>query len=304
VSFKVTILGSGSAVPTSRRNPSAQLVECNSRYILIDCGEGTQMQIRKFGLKFQRIEYILISHMHGDHYFGLVGLLSTMHMFGRVKPLKIYGPSGLKEIAEIQLNNEGSKLAFELVFTSLETSVAGVVFEDAKIRVRHFPLSHKIPTNGFVIEEKPKERSLNIELAREDSVKIEYYHRLKQGEDVELEDGSILSFEKYTTKEKRPSSYAYCSDTKYYEPIIDHVKNVDVLYHEATFIEELQDRAKSTMHSTAKQAATIAKKADVKQLLMGHISARYDTGSEHIKEASQIFSNCKIVEDGDEFIID
>lgn len=298
MSFFVTILGSGSAVPTADRNPSSQYIQCSSRTILIDCGEGTQMQFRKFGLKFQKVDLILISHLHGDHYFGLVGLLSTMHMMGRTRAIQIYGPIGLKDIVEIQLHAAGSRLAFDVNIEEVEQGSNGVLFEDTKIKINYFPLAHKIPTSGFVVLQKEKERKLNIKKAQKDGVKIEYYHRLKKSEDVLDDKGEIIRFEEYTDKGDSELSYAYCSDTKYHEPIIEFIKDVDTLYHEATFLEAHEDRAKATKHSTAKHAAAIAELANVRRLFMGHLSARYSDGKEHEVEAQAIFTNSIFVEDG------
>ena len=299
MSFSITILGSGSAVPTSSRNPTSQFVECNGRNLLIDCGEGTQMQVRRFGIKFQKIDRILISHLHGDHYFGLVGLLSTMHMMGRVKQVIVYGPVGLKDIVEIQLHAAGSRLAFEVLIKELEPNTNGVLFEDSKLKISWFPLKHKIPTQGFRIDQKPKDRKLLIEKAERDGIKIAFYHLLKKGEDVISEDGKIVRFEEYTSAPASPKSYAYCSDTCYTETIVPFIEGVDVLYHEATFTESLIDRAEGTKHSTAKQAATIAKLAKVGHLKMGHLSARYENGDEHVKEAIPIFAASSYVEDGE-----
>ena len=299
MSFSVTILGSGSAVPTSSRNPTSQHIECNGRYFLIDCGEGTQMQIRKLGLKLQRIDRIFISHLHGDHYFGLVGLLSTMHMMGRTKPVNVFGPLGLKDIVEIQLQAAGSRLAFTVNVIEHEPESSGVLYEDAKHVVRYFPLSHKIPTSGFIISQKERERVLNVEKARADKVRIEYYHQLKKSQDVIDEKGQTISFMEYTSEPPKSRSYAFCSDTRYHEPIIEFIKGADVLYHEATFTDKLLDRAKTTRHSTASQAALIASKAEVGQLLMGHLSARYDNGDQHEFEAKPIFENSRYVNDGE-----
>lgn len=298
MSFSVTILGSGSAVPTANRNPSSQYIECSGRVILIDCGEGTQMQFRKFGLKFQAVDLILISHLHGDHYFGLVGLLSTMHMMGRTRSIEIFGPKGLKDIVEIQLQAAGSRLSFDVNVIEVEPESYGVLFEDTKIKISYFPLAHKIPTSGFIIYQKEKERKLNIEKARQAKLKIEYYHRLKRSEDVIDENGNLIRFMDYTDPGDQALSYAYCSDTKYHEPIVDFIKGVDTLYHEATFLEAHEDRAKATKHSTAKQAAMIAKLAQVGRLFMGHLSARYDDGKGHEAEALDIFENSIFVEDG------
>jgi len=302
VSFSVTILGSGSAVPTSRRNPSAQYVQCSNRHLLIDCGEGTQMQLRKFGIKFQRIDYVLISHLHGDHYFGLVGLLSTMHLMGREKPIIIYGPKGLKSLIISQLEVAGGRLAYDVVINEIGAESSGLLFEDEKVRVSYFPLSHKIPTSGFVVVQKEKERRLLVQLAQKDGVKIEHYHRLKAGEDIDFEGQTFLS-DKYTESAGPELKYAYCSDTEYNSSVIDFVNGVDLLYHEATFLENLRDRAKSTKHSTAKDAAKVASKAGVSKLIMGHLSARYDHVDKHIEEAQTLFENCEVVEDGNVYFI-
>lgn len=303
MNFTVTILGSGSAVPTATRNPSSQYIECSGRTILIDCGEGTQMQFRKFGLKYQKVDYILISHLHGDHYFGLVGLLSTMHMMGRTRAIEIYGPMGLKDIIEIQLHAAGSRLSFDFNIHEIEAESDGVLIEDDKIRISYFPLSHKIPTSGFLLIQKEKQRKLLIDKAREDKVKIEYYHRLKRSEDVVDENGKLIRFEDYTDPGEPEKSYAYCSDTKYFEPIVPFVKGVDVLYHEATFLEAHEDRAVKTKHSTAKQAATIAKLAGVGKLFMGHLSARYENAMKHEEEAHSIFEAAIFVEDGSTYTL-
>lgn len=304
MSFSITILGSGSAVPTSSRNPSAQYVECNGRFFLIDCGEGTQMRMRQHGLKFQRVDHVLISHLHGDHYFGLVGLLSTMHMMGRVRPIYIHAPIGLKKIVELQLEAGGARLSFDINVIELEPNSNGVLFEDDKVKVLYFPLLHKIPTNGFLIQQKPKDHKLLVEKARKDGIKIEYYHRLKKGENITTDDGEEIAFKDYTEPAEPPKTYAYCSDTHYSEAIIEYIEGADVLYHEATFTEELMDRAIATKHSTAKQAGKIAQKAQVGKLLMGHLSARYEDGSRHEEEAKEFFENCVYVNDGDKFVIE
>lgn len=256
------------------------------------------MQIRKNGINFQRIDHIFISHLHGDHYFGLVGLLSTMHLMRRVKPIQIYGPVGLKEIIEMQLEAGKGRLSFDRVYREIKDGEVTALFDDDKVSVSCFPLKHKIPTSGFIIREKERERKLLIDKARQDGVKIEYYHRLKASQDIE-ENGTFIKFEEYTEPAPSPKSYAYCSDTMYADSTIAAVMNVDVLYHESTFVEALRDRAKATRHSTAKDAANVALKANVGRLLMGHLSARYDTGEEHISEAQEVFENCVVVEDGD-----
>jgi ribonuclease Z len=256
------------------------------------------MQMRKYGVNFNRINHIFISHLHGDHFFGLVGLLSTMHLMGRVKSICIYGPVGLKEIVQIQLEASKGRLAFELIFRPIQPDETAVLFEDDKMRVTCFPLVHKIPTSGFRIDEKQRDLKLLGEKARRDNVKIEHFHKLKSGVDV-VEDGRAINFKDYTEAAVSPKSYAYCSDTAYSEVTIDAVNKVDYLYHEATFVERLRDRAKATKHSTAIDAANVAKKAKVGHLLMGHLSARYDSGEQHLEEAQTVFEASRCVEDGE-----
>lgn len=298
MSFEVTILGSGAAIPTQRRNPTSQYIVCNDRHILIDCGEGTQMQIRKYGVKFQRINHILISHLHGDHFFGLVGLISTMHLMGRDKNLSIYGPEELEQILRLQLEVGAAKLDFEINFIKLNGKDSGVIFEDKLIEISYFPLKHRIPTNGFVIREKVKERRLNPLKIEGSGLQFEHMHRLKKGEDILLENGKTLKNAKFTLDPHLSFSYAYCSDTAYAEKIVPYIQGVSLLYHEATFVEKDIERARATFHSTARQAGEIAKKAEVGKLLVGHLSARYDSTSDHLHEAMQVFENTEVVEDG------
>jgi ribonuclease Z len=304
VSFEVTILGSGAAIPTSRRNPTSQFIVCNERYLLIDCGEGTQMQIRKFGVRFQRIQHILISHLHGDHFFGLVGLISSMHLLGRDKGLTIYGPEGLETIIRTQLEYGDAKLDFEIKFVVLNGKDSGLIFEDNLIEIHTFPLKHRIPTNGFVIREKEKERKLLSHKISGSGLQFEHMHRLKKGEDILTDDGRFYKNKDYTSDPPPSRSYAYCSDTAYAEKIVPFIQEVDLLYHEATFCEKDIERARATYHSTARQAAEIAKKAKVKRLIMGHLSARYDEVGTHASEAMAVFPNSSVVEDGKTYSID
>ncbi len=303
MSFEITILGSGAAIPTSRRNPTSQYIVCNERHILIDCGEGTQMQIRKYGVRFQRINHILISHLHGDHFFGLVGLISTMRLMGRDKNLVIYGPVGLEMIVRTQLEIGDAKLDFEIEFVELDGKTSRMIYEDNLIEIHTFPLKHRIPTNGFLIKEKIKERKLNSSKVKGSGLLFEHLHRLKSGEDIITDDGKVFKNEDYTLPPNPSRSYAYCSDTAYYEDLLPHVQGVDLLYHEATFIEKEKSRAKATFHSTAKQAATIALKSGVKKLLLGHISARYSNDLDHLNEAAEIFENVLVAEDGSHYIL-
>jgi len=303
VSFEVTILGSGAALPTYRRNPTSQYIVCNDRHILIDCGEGTQMQIRKYSIRFQRISHILISHLHGDHFFGLVGLLSTMHLLGRDRGITIYGPEELEGIIRSQLEIAGARLDFDLAFVRLNGKEAKLIFEDNLIEIHTFPLKHRIPTKGFVIREKIKERRLISEAIKGSGLLIEHLPKLKRGENVVDEKGNEFDFEDFTLPPRPSYAYAFCSDTKYDESIVPYIQGVSVLYHEATFTEKDSDRAKATFHSTAKQAATIAAKAGVGQLLLGHVSARYDTIDTHLEEAKMHFEDVVVVEDGDVYLL-
>jgi ribonuclease Z len=303
MNFEVTILGSGAALPTSNRNPTAQYVQCNDRHILIDCGEGTQVQLRKNQVHIQKINHILISHLHGDHFFGLVGLLSSLHLLGRDKGLTIYGPQELEQIIRLQLEVGGAKLAFELNFIALNGKEHRLIFEDKLIEIWTFPLSHRVPTNGFLIKEKPKDRKLNAERFEEAGLSLTLIPKLKQGIDVELESGEMIYADEYTYSAKPSKSYAFCSDTIFDERIVEYIKQVDVLYHEATFLKDKLERAKQTFHTTAEQAATIAKQAEVGKLLLGHLSARYDNGLKHFEEASAVFENVSVVEDGETYLI-
>lgn len=301
--FDVIIIGSGAAIPTQKRNPTCQYVDCNDRHILIDCGEGSQLHFRKHNLKFQKLQHILISHLHGDHFFGLVGLLSTMHLLGRSKNLSIYGPKGLKEIILMQLEIGGTKLDFEINFVELDGKTAELIFEDNLIEIHTFPLKHRIPTNGFLIKEKVKPRNLLSEKISGTGMTFEHMHQLKAGKDILLDDGRYYKNKDYTSDPPRCRSYAYCSDTAYAEKIVQYIAGVDLLYHEATFVEKEKDRAKATYHSTAKQAAEIAKMAKVQKLILGHLSARYENGDQHLEEAKPIFENLEVVEDGAKFSI-
>ncbi len=302
--FNIKILGCGSATPTVRRNPTAQIVNAHERHILIDCGEGTQLQMRKFGVKFQKINHVLISHLHGDHYLGLVGLISTFALLGRKKDLHIYGPEALGEIIFMQLRASKSYLTYHIEFHSLSSDKSELIFEDDYIKIKTIPLKHRVYCNGFLIEEKPLPLRLNIHEVEKNNIPIAWYHRLKRGEDYIKENGELIPNNQLTLPPYKVRKYAFCSDTSYLESIIPIIKGVDLLYHEATFLSAEQERARQTFHSTIIDACTIAKKAEVNQLLVGHYSARYKTTDDYIKQAQPIFKNTTPVEDGDEFSID
>lgn len=301
--FEITILGSGAAIPTLTRQATSQFINCNERYILIDCGEGSQIQMRRFQVKFQKIQIILISHLHGDHFFGLVGLLSSMHLMGRTQKMLIFGPKGLEGLIRPQLEVGGHQLCYEIEFEEIDYPESRLLWEDKLLKIETFPLKHRIPAQGFLISEKPKPKNLNKDYFDQLNLSLTKIPAIKRGEDVTLEDGTIIPNDDLTFASLPAKKYAYCSDTMYWETIIPHIKEVDLLYHEATFTDKLKDRAKMTFHSTAKQAATIAHAANVGKLLLGHFSSRYENTEEHLKEATSVFEHTVCVEDGETYSI-
>lgn len=296
--FEVTVLGSGSALPTLNRRPSAHFVNCNERFVLIDCGEGTQLQLRKYKLKFQRIQVILISHLHGDHYFGLVGLLSTMHLLGRQQKLLIIGPEGLEQLIRPQLEIGGAFLNYELEFQALAYPTAQLVFEDNVMEIHCFPLKHRIPTHGFLIAEKERLFSLNKPAFDHYGLSIQQIPSIREGNDVLLDDGTIIPNHELVLPNVQPKSYAYCSDTMYRENLIEYIADVDLLYHESTFLDKDKDRAKKTFHTTAAQAGRLAQQLNVKQLMIGHFSSRYQDVQELVQEAQSFFHDVIAAEEG------
>lgn len=292
IKFSVLILGSASASPTISRNPSAQLVNINEQYYLVDCGEGTQLRLREHKIKFQRLHHIFISHLHGDHYLGLLGLLQTMHLLGRTLPLNVYGPKQLKEIIDMHLSYSHSTLKYSLIFHETQTNESVVLFENDQITVSTILLDHRIPCTGFLFKEKTKPRIINVGEVRKQGVPKYALNKLKNGEDFCFpETGKIIKNEMLTFHPEPSFSYAYCSDTKFNERIIAQIKDVDVLYHEATFLEIDSKRATTTYHSTAKQAAEVAQKSNAKLLIIGHFSNRYKDLNELLIESKSIFEN-------------
>jgi ribonuclease Z len=296
--FEVTILGSSSATPVHNRNPTAQLLNCNEKFYLVDCAEGTQQQLIKFNLKASKIDYVFISHLHGDHYFGLIGLLSSMHLNGRIKPLYIYGPAAIKEILELQFKHSDTHLKYELVYFFTDATQSAVIFENNDVTVETIILNHRIPCTGFKFTEKKRLRKLLIDKLEQDNVPIELYPLLKRGVDLELPNGDVIINLDYTTDSASPKSYAYCSDTLFDERYFDTIKGCDTLYHEATFLHEMLDRAKETHHTTALQAAEVAKIVGAKKLLIGHFSSRYKTLNELLDEAKTVFENTQLAIEG------
>ena len=268
---------------------------------LIDCGEGTQVQLRLNKIKFSRIKHIFISHLHGDHFFGLVGLISTFKLLTRGADLHIYGPKGLKEIITLQMKLSESWTNYKLIFHELSSKSSECIFEDDKVQVYTIPLNHRIYTNGFLFKEKSYQRKLNITAVGEAKIDMAYYNKLQQGKDVVNEDGKLINNEDVTFQGKKSLSYAFCSDTMYDESIIPMISGVHVLYHETTFLEMHAELATSTKHSTAKQAARIAKQADVKKLIIGHYSTRYGSIDKFKIEAKSIFGDVELARDGKVF---
>jgi ribonuclease Z len=299
--LKLTILGCYSATPRTNTNPTSQVLDIQNHLFLIDCGEGTQVELRRNKIKFARIKHIFISHLHGDHFFGLVGLISTFRLLTREADLHIYGPKGLKDIITLQMKLTESWTNYQLIFHELTSKDSQCIFEDDKVEVHTIPLNHRVYTNGFLFKEKENERKLNVTAAGNEHINVAYYRKLKQGFDVLNEEGKLIKNELVTSDGKKPLSYAFCSDTMYDEAIIPIIKNVDVLYHESTFLDKNKKLAEPTKHSTAKQAATIAKKANVKRLILGHYSTRYNGINEFKVEANTVFDNVELAEDGKVF---
>lgn len=304
MSLKLTILGCHSATPRVNSHPTSQFLEIKNHNFLIDCGEGTQVQLRKYSIKFSKIKHIFISHLHGDHFYGLVGLISTFRLLNRETELHIYGPKGLKEIITLQLKLSNSWTHYPLIFHELTSKKSELIFEDKKVEVYTIPLNHRIYTNGFLFKEKTGERKLNMSAIYQHSeIEICDYQNLKIGRDFVLKNDTVLKNETLTFDPTEPISYAFCSDTSYYPEIIPAIKNVSCLYHETTFLKDKEKLATTTKHSTAAQAASIAQQANVKQLIIGHYSGRYKSIKGFETEAQEIFKNTLLAETGKVFEI-
>ena len=303
MSFEVTILGSSSATPLTNRHPSAQVLNYQERFFLIDCGEGTQMQMLRYKVKMSKIQHVLISHLHGDHYLGLMGLLFTMHLNGRTEELHIYGQPELMDIIDLQLKLSHTILRFTLIFHPVQHYRSVVIYDDDEFQISTIILNHRIPCTGFLFREKVKPRKLNMEEINKYQIPVSKLSKIKAGHDFMLTDGTLLKNESLTLPSPPLRSYAYCSDTLYDEEIVHFIKNVDLLYHEATFSNDMADRAHATYHSTARQAATIALKAQAKQLCIGHFSARYKDLQPLLDEAKSVFNNTLLATEGETMVI-
>ncbi|WP_422090744.1 ribonuclease Z [Tenacibaculum ovolyticum] len=302
MSLNLTILGCHSATPRVNSHPTSQYLEINNNHFLIDCGEGTQRQMRKYKVGFSKINHIFISHLHGDHFFGLIGLISTFGILNREKDLHIYGPKGIKEVTTLQLKLSKSWTKYHLFFHELESKESELIFEDDKVTVHTIPLDHRVYTNGFLFTEKEKPRKLhirNIEQYKE--IDTCDFHNIKAGKDFTLSTGEVILNSELTIDPPKPKTYAFCSDTSYKPNIVPIIKNVDLLYHEATFLKDREDLCEKTKHSTAEQAADIANKANVSKLIIGHYSSRYSNIQDFKKEAQTIFKNVELAEAGKKY---
>ncbi|UJP63917.1 ribonuclease Z [Mongoliitalea daihaiensis] len=297
--FDVTVLGSNSAIPAHGRNQSAQLIMIGQSGLLLDCGEATQIQLRKFKLKFSKIDFIFISHLHGDHYLGLMGLISSFHLNKRTRLLTVFGPAGLDEIITVQLKHSNSKLNFPLRFVQTDPSQEQLILEEKNFKVHSFPLQHRLPCTGFRIDEKIAYRNLIKEKLQEQKLPLEAINTLRLGKDyVDQVTNKNYTVKEFTYPVKKARSYAYCSDTIYDPTIKQYIEGVSLLYHEATFGEEEAERAADTYHSTAAQAGKIAQLANVNHLMLGHYSTRYLDLTPLLEEAKQHFPSVILSEEG------
>lgn len=289
--FEVNILGCGSALPTGRRFTSSQVINLRDKLYMVDCGEGAQIQLRNMHLKFNRLNHIFISHLHGDHCFGLPGLISTLGMLGRTGELVIHAQPDAQKIFQPLLDYFCKDLVYSVRFDPVDPFRHALIYEDRTVRVYSIPLKHRVPTCGFLFEELPKARHLIKDMIDFYQIPIKELPLIKEGADYTTPEGGIISNSRLTRAAEPPKKYAYCSDTGYSEKIIPFIENIDLLYHEATFCEQDIARAKETFHSSARQAATIAKLANVKQLMLGHFSARYNDVGVLLDEAKAVFPN-------------
>ena len=292
----LTILGNNSAIPAFDRNPTAQILQTQEESYLIDCGEGTQMQMAKYKIKRSKITRIFISHLHGDHYYGLIGLLTSMGLLGRTQDLHLHAPEPLGQIIMLQLNVADTKLPYKLHFHPLKAE--GIIVADKKMMVECFNVKHRIECWGFLFREKKNPRKVNAERAAIYEIPAAFYDKLQQGYDYVTKKGDIVPNEEVTIAASKPKSYAFCADTIYDETLADKIKEVDLLYHEATYLKDLHERAASRFHSTTHQAASIAKLGNVKKLLLGHFSSKYETLEEFLPEACEVFENTELALEG------
>ncbi len=301
--FSITILGSSSGIPTSQRNTTAQVLKVHERFFLIDCGEGVQIRLRRNKISFARIDNIFISHLHGDHFFGLFGLVTTFGLLGRKKILNIYSPPGLKKLFRA-INEQFKTLSYEINFVEVDFKSSNKIYENKLIQVHTIPMKHRIPAVGYLFSEKQKVRNIKKEAILKYNLTVNEIVAIKEGADLISDDSTVIENSELTTTPPKARSYAFCSDTAYNEPIVPMLRGVDLLYHEATFMQENVKRAVKTGHSTAQEAALMAKNSEVKKLIIGHFSARYKNRIKELEsEAKAIFPSTTAVNDGDVFKI-
>ncbi len=292
----LTILGNNSAVPAFGRNPTSQVLQTQEDFFLIDCGEGTQLQMSKYKIKRSKISHIFISHMHGDHYFGLIGLLTSMSLLSRTQDIHLHAPPLLQEIIELQLKAANTTLCYKVYFHPLREE--GMIASTNKMNVECFKVKHRIECWGFLFREIKKPRSIDAEKAKSYEIPAAFYEQLQKGEDYTTKKGTIIPNEEVTNATAKPRSYAYCADTIYDETIAEKVKGVDLMYHEATYLKDQHVRAAERFHSTTVQAAEIAKKAGAQKLLIGHFSSKYEVLDEFLQEAKEVFQHTELALEG------
>jgi ribonuclease Z len=292
----VTILGNNSAVPAFDRHPTSQVVTLDGHHFLVDCGEGTQIQMINYKIRRSRISHIFISHLHGDHYFGLVGLINSFGLLSHQQELHVFAPAPLQQIIEMQLKVADTKLCYPLHFHTI--SGEATLVDNDKFEIKCFPTQHRIECYGFSFHEKKKPRKLIMESVKENNIPFHFYDNLKMGEDFITTAGELIKNEWLTTDAPKGKTYAFCADTRYNESMIEHIKDADMIYHETTYLDNLRERATERFHSTTKQAATIALKAGAKKLLIGHFSSKYDTLEEFEAEAREVFPNTELAIEG------
>ena len=297
----LTILGCHSATPRQNFHTTSQLLNFKNHLFMIDCGEGTQIRLREEKINFSKIKHIFISHLHGDHFYGLIGLINTFKLLGRKVDLNIYGPLGIKEIILLQMKLSKSRTEFKLIFFELEKKDPEVIFDDDLVKITTIPLKHRVYTNGFLFEDKIKIKKINYDIAISYKIPKTFYEKLKEGIDYRDGKGNIVKNTLLTSNSMSPFSYAYCSDTCFFSKIVDQIRNIDVLYHESTFLNEHESLANKTQHSTAQQAGKIASLANVDQLILGHFSSRYSNKSRFIIEAQKEFKNVILAEQGKKY---
>jgi len=301
--FAVTILGNNSAIPTLDRHPTAQIVTCNDQLLLVDCGEGTQLQMARYKIKRSRLRYIFISHLHGDHYFGLIGLLNSLSLLGRTETLTVFAPPELETILLLQLDCSGTTLQFQLQFVPLTAENQGVILEDKDLRVSFFPTRHRIPCYGFMFELQKRKRKIIPEQARAYEIPAAYFSKLQEGADYQRKDGLLVKNDWVTFPPLPGKRYVYCADTMYTEELLPHAEKADLLYHETTYLHNLAERAAERYHSTSVQAATLALNAKAKRLIIGHFSSKYSDLEPFLEESRPVFKNTDLAEEGVTYLI-